>query len=66
MAEPKPIPGLRVRSVPPSFWRSGRQWTREAQEVPTSAFTLDQVAALRGEPNLVVEDIELAPVETES
>jgi len=61
MADPKPIPALRIRSVPASFWRAGRKWTKEAQEVPVSAFSKAQLAALRAEPNLVVEEIELAP-----
>jgi len=68
MAEPKPIPALRVRRVPPSFWRAGRHWSKVPQEVPVSTFTKAQVAALKAEPNLVVEDIELpaALVELES
>ena len=65
MPDPKPIPALRVRSVPASFWRSGRQWTREPQEIPLSAFSDAQIAALRAEPNVVVEDIELAPAVAE-
>jgi hypothetical protein len=60
MAESKPIPGLRIRSVPASFWRAGRKWTKEPQEIPVSAFSKAQITALRAEPNLVVEDIELA------
>jgi len=60
MADPKPISAIRVRSVPISFWRAGRRWTKTPQEVPVSAFSKVQLAALRAEPNLVVEDIELA------
>jgi hypothetical protein len=60
MADPKPVPGLRIRSVPASFWRAGQRWTKEPQEVPASAFSKAQIALLRTEPNLVVEDIELA------
>jgi hypothetical protein len=60
MADSKPSPGLRVRSVPASFWRAGRKWTKEPQEIPVSALSKPQVTALRAEPNLVVEDIELA------
>lgn len=59
MADPKPIPGLRVRSVPASFWRAGRKWTKEPQEIPVSDFSKAQLTALRAEPNLVVEDIDL-------
>ena len=61
MADPKSIPALRVRSVPASFWRAGRKWTKEPQEIPASAFSKAQLTALRAEPNLVVEDIELTP-----
>ena len=60
MADPKPSPGLRVRSVPASFWRAGRKWTKEPQEIPVSSLSKPQVTALRAEPNLVVEDIEMA------
>ena len=60
MADPKPIPALRVRSVPASFWRAGRKWTKEPQEIPASAFSKAQLTALRADPCLVVEDIELA------
>lgn len=65
MADPKPVPGLRVRSVPASFWRAGRKWTKEPQEVLVSALSKAQIAALKAEPNLVVEEIDL-PAEAEA
>ena len=58
----KPIPGLAVRAIPASgFCRAGRRWTPEVQVVALSEFTKAQVKALREEPNLVVEDVEIAP-----
>lgn len=57
-AAPK-VPAITVRSVPESFCRAGRRWTREAQTAPTSDFTKDQLAALRAESNLVVVDCEM-------
>lgn len=57
-ATPK-VPTITVRSVPESFCRAERRWTREAQTVPTSDFTQDQLDALRAENNLVVVDSEL-------
>lgn len=59
---PKPIPALKIRAVPASgFNRAGRKWTKEAQIVPLSDFTKAQAAALKAEPNLVVEETEIAP-----
>jgi hypothetical protein len=49
------IPALSVRSVQESFCRAGRCWTQEVQVVALSEFTEEQVAALLGEKNLVVE-----------
>ncbi len=57
---PKTVPGLRIRAVPENgFCRSGRRWSREAQDVPQSEFTKAQIKALREEPNLVVVDVEI-------
>lgn len=64
-AKPKTIPGLRIRSIPESFWRAGRKWTRESQDVPASEFTRPQIQALQKEPNLVVVQVEI-PVEPDS
>lgn len=58
-AKPKTIPGLRIRSIPESFWRAGRRWTRESQDVPTSEFTRPQILALQKEPNLVVQQVDI-------
>ena len=59
---PKTIPALKIRAVPPrGFYRAGRRWTPEPQVVPLSDFDKKQIAALRAEPNLVVENAEIAP-----
>lgn len=60
-AEPKKVRGIRVRSIPESFCRAGRRWTREPQEVPVAAFSQKDLRALREEPLLFVEDIEITP-----
>lgn len=58
----KPIPALAVRALPErGFWRADRHWTPEVQVVALSEFTEDQVAALRAEPLIVVEDVEITP-----
>lgn len=58
----KGVPALSIRSVPQGgFCRAGRRWVPSPQIVPVSDFTEDQVAALRAESNLVVEDTEIAP-----
>lgn len=52
-------PGLRVRAVTAGFRRAGRAWPAEPVEVPRDAFADDQVKALKGEPMIVVEEIEI-------
>ena len=63
MADQKPktkkVPGLRVRALADGFRRSGRAWSAVAQDVPVSDFTKAQIALLRDEQQLVVEDIEI-------
>lgn len=50
---------LRVSSAHPagSHWRAGRQWAREPQDVEVSAFTAEQIAAMRADRHLVVVDL---------
>ncbi len=55
----KSVPGLRVRALAAGFRRAGRAWPLEPIEVPLGSFKEDEVAALRAEPLLVVEDCEL-------
>lgn len=63
MAEPKQktkkVPGLRVRAQVNGFRRAGRAWSAESVDVAASEFTKAQIEALRAEPQLVVEDIDL-------
>ena len=55
----KPVPGLRVRALVDGFRRAGRAWSVEAVDVPLSDLNKTQIALLRDEPQLVVEDVEL-------
>lgn len=58
------VPALSIRSIPDSFCRAGRRWSRDERLVALSEFTPAQVEALRAESNLVVEDSTLpAPSE---
>lgn len=63
MAEQKPktkkVPGLRVRALADGFRRAGRAWTKEPQDVPASDFTKAQIAGLKDDISIVVEDIEI-------
>lgn len=49
------IPGLWVRSVPPTFRRCGFAFTREGIGIALRALDEEQVELLVNEPNLVVE-----------
>lgn len=49
------IPGLWIRSVPPTFRRCGFAFTREGFGIALHALTEAQVEVLVSEPNLVVE-----------
>lgn len=59
--KPKMIPAVKVTSRSPrgSFWRAGREWSAEPTTVPVSELTKDQLAAVRAESMLVVENTEL-------
>jgi hypothetical protein len=54
------VPGIRVAAKVAGFCRAGRAWSAEAVDVPVSDFAKEQLAQLRGEPKLVVVDIEVA------
>lgn len=61
-AKSQAIPALAIHALPErGFWRADRHWTPEVQVVALSEFTEDQVAALRAEPLIVVEDVEITP-----
>lgn len=55
----KKVPGLRVRALVNGFRRAGRAWSAESVDVPASEFDKAQIAQLREERQLVVEDIEI-------
>lgn len=45
------------------FRRAGLEFSRVGVELDTDALSEDQLAAIEGEPNLVVEVLEAAPAE---
>jgi len=51
---------LRVISKKDGFRRGGRAWTG-VTEIPASEVARDQLAALKGEPMLVVQEFEPTP-----
>ncbi|UDF33758.1 UNVERIFIED_ORG: hypothetical protein LHJ69_14170 [Shinella sp. XGS7] len=57
----KTVPGLRVRSCSPQgvFRRAGFAFPREGIELPLSNLSKDQIKAIREEPMLLVEAIEI-------
>lgn len=55
--------GLKIVSRPASFYRAGRQFTSEPTTIPLSQLTPDQVEALKGEPNLVVTEVDIEPAD---
>jgi hypothetical protein len=61
---PKTIPGFRVRTAHNGFRRGGREW-HGVTEVAASELTKDQVAQIKAEPKLVVEDIRIAVAEAD-
>lgn len=62
--KPATIPAIRVRSCSPmnTLRRAGEEFSRDARTIPLAELTDDQVARIRKEPLLVVEDVEI-PVE---
>lgn len=62
---PKPTPkppatataAIRVTSAREGFRRAGRPWSAQPITVPVAEFTAEQLAQLRAEPMLTVEDI---------
>ena len=62
----KPVAGLRVASKGASFCRAGRRFTRDATDIPLAELSAEQVEALRTEPSLVVQDVEIGPVDAAS
>jgi hypothetical protein len=61
---PKTVPGFRVRTAHNGFRRGGREW-HGVTEVAASELTRDQVAQIKAEPKLVVEDIRIEVAEAD-
>jgi hypothetical protein len=59
---PKTVPGYRVRTAHNGFRRGGREW-HGVTEILASELTKDQVAQIKAEPKLVVEDIRIEVAE---
>ncbi|GEO82275.1 HI1506-related protein [Pararhodospirillum oryzae] len=52
---------LRVSARRPGFRRAGRAWDTAPTDLNPETLTAEQVAALKAEPMLVVEEIALPP-----
>ena len=54
---PKPTQTIKVLEIvsrPDSFWRAGRHWTKEPQQVPVDDLTRKEIEVLKADKNLVV------------
>lgn len=57
--------GLRIVARPPTFRRAGFTFTAEAQTIPLSDLSDEQVALLQSEANLVVSEVDIpAPADS--
>lgn len=56
---PKKVPALRIKAKVKSFRRAGLAFGEEPTTVAVNALRKDQVAALKAEPMLIVEDVEI-------
>jgi hypothetical protein len=61
---PKTVPGYRVRTAHLGFRRGGREW-HGVTEVAASELTKEQVAQIKAEPKLVVEEIRIEAQEAD-
>lgn len=67
MAEPKKdpsksgktVPGLRIVAKREGFRRAGRQFGATPTDIPLSQLTKESIESLKGEPMLVVTDVEI-------
>jgi hypothetical protein len=53
------VPALRIKAKVASFRRAGLTFGVEPTDVPLASLKKDQVAALKAEPMLTVEEIEI-------
>lgn len=58
VASKEKVPALWIRSVPESFMRCGRRFTRDGYGVALDVLTEEEIQRLKDEPNLVVEEVE--------
>lgn len=61
----KEIPAIFVRSVPKHFYRAGHKFTKEGHGIALDVLSKDELAAIRNEPNLVVEDCTIPAADVE-
>lgn len=54
-----PVSGLRISAKREGFRRAGRAWSKQPTEIPLAGMSKADVAALKAEPMLTVEEIEL-------
>ncbi|HJW81952.1 MAG TPA: HI1506-related protein [Acidiferrobacterales bacterium] len=62
----KKLPGLRIKTKSGTFRRAGLTFSEQPVEKLLSELSKEQVAALKDEPLLSVEQIEIDTVETET
>lgn len=58
MANKEKVPALFIKSVPESFCRCGRRFTREGYGIALDVLTDEEIQRLKDEPNLVVEEVD--------
>lgn len=51
------IPALFVRSRREHFYRAGYKWTKAGHGIALDSLTDEQIAALKAEPMLIVEEV---------
>ena len=59
--QPAKVRALRISSRPETRRRAGRVWSRTPQDVPLSELTDDAVKLLKGDPLIVVQEVEIDP-----
>ncbi|MDA8254179.1 MAG: HI1506-related protein [Betaproteobacteria bacterium] len=57
--KPDPVIGLRIAAAREGFRRAGRAWSKTPIDVPLADLSDDQVAMLRAESMLTVEEVVL-------